>query len=119
MILGFGATERETARTIIHECATAIKHFPENAQEAIQSVQKKYNEDEERYKQMTREEAPERYSYFWASFHSIYEGKYIIEFTFHHINRRHAFSQDGWALLVTQWILGVQADGTEKIFREA
>mgnify|MGYP006383564061 CR=1 FL=1 len=68
---------------------------------------------------MTREDAPDRYSYFWAIHHAIYEGKSIVEFTMHHINRRHAFSPDGWALLVTRWVLMVDPHDGEVIYSEA
>lgn len=114
MILGFGATEKETAMKIIKECAAAVK---ENGKDGVATVEKKYRDAEAVHSSMPREDAPERYSHFWSNFHEIYDGKVIVEFTIHHINRRHALSPDGWALLVTRWILRVDSDG-DAIFSE-
>lgn len=120
MILGFGNVEIETAHKIIDECRAAIESNPKNAEQAIKSVKKKYDDEEKRLSAMNKQDAPERYTHFWFTYHSIYEGKYIIEFTFHHINRRHALSPDGWALLGTRWILTVD-EGLDEIyvFKEA
>lgn len=104
MIFGFGSIEREEALSIIRECKEAMKS---ESVDGLEVVQAHYKKLEASYKRMSRDEAPERYSYFFARPHRIYEGKAIIEFTFHHINRRHPFSPDGWALLVTNWILSI------------
>ena len=115
MILGFGSTEKETANRIIAECATALRT---DGLRGIATVQEKYRVEEEKFEGMTRETAPERYSYFWASCHEVYHGRYFVEFTIHHVNRRHPLSPDGWVLLVTKWILSVDSD-EETIFGPA
>ena len=111
VILGFGDSETKTARKIIQECLSAIKkakgELPANV---IKPVEKKYHKTSDEYDKMSRSNAPERYSRFWA-----YESGGYIKFTFHHINRRHPFSPDGWALLKTNWILDIE---TEKMFHE-
>lgn len=68
---------------------------------------------------MDRNDVPERYSYFWYVVNKIYDGKYIIEFSFHHINRRHPFSPDGWALLETKWILSIDDLDGKIIYKQA
>lgn len=115
MIIGFGSTEKETAIKIIRECSEAMKA---NGAQGIEDVQKKYAEEDKRFGEMSRDEAPERYSYFWAIRYDIYEGKFMVEFTFHHIYRS-IFSDDGWALLKTRWILSVDPNNGEAIYREA
>jgi len=56
----------------------------------IDDAVKPWNDKAKEYDAMPRESAPERYTKVW-----IYGGA----FHFHHINRRHPFSPDGWALL--------------------
>lgn len=118
-IVGFGKVEIDTAKKIISECQDAIGSNGKDAQSSLAAIEKKYADDAERFKKMDKKEAPERYTRFWCSHHDIYKGKYMVEFTMHHINRRHAFSPDGWALLVTRWILSVcPVDGVH-VFKEA
>ena len=111
MILGFGKTEETVARDILQECYNAIERDKEiSSIEAIESVRAKYNKLYDEYGQMDASEVPERYSCFWA-----YESGEYFRFTFHHINRRHPFSNDGWAMLKSTWILEAK---TGKIFME-
>jgi hypothetical protein len=119
MIFGFGTTESESARRIIGECEMAIVAAPDNIDEAIAGVRRGYSKAGDRYKVMDRENAPERYTYFFYNFVPIYKGRYLVEFTMHHINRRHPFSPDGWALMVTHWMLSVNADGIARVYAEA
>ena len=100
MILGFGSSEKETAIKIINECANELL-----IGNKIDPIEKRYMDESEKYKKKDKDAVPERYSYFWAITHEIYPGKYIVEFVFHHINRRHPLSEDGWASLLTEWIL--------------
>lgn len=118
MILGFGTGEFETARKIINECQDAIKKNPEHIKDAVGTIKKKYAKAGKRYQKLGRDKAPERYTYFWFFYSEIYEGKYMVEFAMHHINRRHSLSTDGWALWKTNWILSVcPTDGT-RVYRE-
>lgn len=114
MIIGFGSIEVATAQSIIEECHEAMT---EDGIQGVEKIKAKYAADEERYKVMGRDEAPERYTYFWFSYCEKYEGRYFIEFTMHHVNRRHPFSPDGWALLITKWILGVDPNDGKTIYR--
>ena len=85
LALGFGCIEereRETIKRRLLAAAINGKDFDE--------VSKTWNAERNKYDEMNREEAPERYTKFW-----IYEGA----IHYHHIHRRHPFSPDGWALL--------------------
>ena len=118
MPLGFGQTEIETAFSIINECKAAIEADPNNVEKVLEAVEKKYHLAEKEYDKMDRNDAPERYTDFYHNCWTIYDGKHIVEFTMHHINRRHPCSSDGYALLITHWILNVcPTDGT-RIYQE-
>ena len=84
IILGFGVQEQNARKEIIELVRAGIKN---NAN--IHEMSKAWNARNEEYDKMPKETAPERYTNFY-----VYEGK--IHFS--HINRRHAFSPDGWAL---------------------
>ena len=114
VILGFGSQETETAIKIIRECADALKS---GGCSSLKDIQTKYSEDGDRYKKQGRDIAPERYSYFFVNCYEIYNGRYFVEFTMHHINRNHPFSTDGWALLATQWVLSVSIGDEVIIYR--
>jgi len=118
MIIGFGKSEIETASRIIGECIDFAKNKDVELGIAAKRIQEKYAEAEKEYKKMSKEDAPERYSYFYFNHHKIYDGLEYISFKFHHINRRHALSPDGWALFVTKWMLEA-SDDEDTIFREA
>jgi hypothetical protein len=117
MILGFGVAEDVEARAIIHKCLQAATDCPECIKDAIVDVAAEYTATAHRYRAMDRSEAPERYTYFFAFHLPIYTGRYIVEFTMHHINRRHPMSPDGWALMVTKWMLNVN-DVEASIYKE-
>jgi len=120
MIIGFGKTELETATEIINECFDAIQGTEQKKEGiALMSIQSKYSTQEKEYSAMDRHDAPERYSYFWANYHEIYAKKYIIEFSFHHINRQHVLSPDGWGMLQTEWILAYNEIDGKRIFKQA
>lgn len=108
MIIGFGDTEIKTAIAAIKECEKAIKESIENAENTIKAIQTKYSVFSE----------TARYSYFFFNCIKIYEGRYIVEYTFHHINRKHAFSPDGWGLLITHWVLSISPNNETRIYKE-
>ena len=111
MILGFGKVEDDTARTIMRECYKALgSDLGKDVHEIIRSIENDNKQSSDKYDKMSKSEAPERYSRFWTCTYNKY-----VEFVFHHINRRHAFSPDGWALLKTVWILDTE---TGAIFHE-
>ena len=79
VVLGFGCVEekeREKIKQSLQERAT-------------QQVLDEWNNKADEYDEMPRETAPERYTRFWY---------YDDTLIFHHINRRHAMSPDGWAV---------------------
>ena len=112
MILGFGKVEADTARKILKECYDAInKDRDKPAKDIVAAVQEVHKKQGEEYGKKPASEVPERYSYFWASASGDF-----FRFKFHHINRRHPMSRDGWALFETTWVLDKV---TGKTFREA
>lgn len=56
----------------------------------------------------TAADYPERYTYYWVSLIRS-ASTLVAKFSFHHINRRHALSPDGWALMVNKRLFDVDA----------
>jgi hypothetical protein len=86
IILGFGITEEQERAKIkeaLDECLSKG--------ESPTKVLDKWNMAADKYDKMPRNVAPERYTRFWY-----YDDKLV----FHHINRNHALSPDGWGLWV-------------------
>lgn len=79
VILGFGACE-ELERARIREAI---------ARDGAEAAEREWSVRADEYGKLPREAAPERYTRFWC-----YDGK----IHYHHINRRHPFSPDGWAM---------------------
>ncbi len=107
--------KKKAALKIIEECSESLE---KRGVEGITDLQKKYADKGKQYKSMAKNEVPERYYYFWANHYEIYKGKTIIELTIHHVNRRYGPSPDGWALLVTRWVLTVDEINGATIFGE-
>ncbi len=84
-VLGFGIIEEQERKKIKDRLLRAAI-----AGENLDDVEKEWREKSNKYDKMSREEAPERYTSFFLHSDRI---------VYHHINRRHAFSPDGWALL--------------------
>lgn len=114
-MIGLEIDEKKSALKIIEECSEALE---KRGVEGITDLQKKYADKWKQYKSMAKTEVPERYYYFWANPYEIYKGKTIIEFTIHHVNRRHGLSPDGRALLVTRWVLTIDEINGKTIFGE-
>jgi len=66
---------------------------------------------------MSRDEASDRYCYFWAMHNKIYEGKSITEFFIHHINKKPGLASGERSLLVTQWILTIDEINGALVYR--
>ena len=85
IVLGFGSVETRTREEIkkllIETCKTI---------DDARRISKAWNDKNKAFDSMSKEESPERYTNFY-----IHDG----EIKYHHINRRHAFSPDGWALM--------------------
>ena len=111
MILGFGITETKTARAIIQECLAAIRdNQGKPASESIEPIRNRHEQAYDENGKLDKANAPERYSCFWCSCSGGF-----VRFDFHHINRRHVLSPDGWGMLQTSWVLDVEEG---KIFQE-
>jgi len=82
IVLGFGSVEQHTEREIINA-------FAAGGPEAL----KTWNAVADVYDKLPRGTAPQRYSRVFY-----YDGR----LHFHHVNREHPFSPDGWALLQTE-----------------
>ncbi len=112
MILGFGKIEDTTARDILKKCCKAISDNPNIPPiDSIETIRDIYNKQYNEYGSKNASEVPERYSCFWA-----YQSGEYFRFQFHHINRRHPFSKDGWAMIQSTWLLNTI---TGEIFKEA
>ena len=95
-VLGFGKTELEVQSEVKSSVIRALLR-----KESVGDVLKKWNDGADEYDKMPRETAPGRYTRIF-----FYGGK----LHFHHINRNHAFSPDGWGLLMVE----VPIEGLEK-----
>ena len=85
--IGFGSVEKREEQKI----EWALYDLDEESNHAtIKAVQNYWKRKADQYDRLSKEDAPERYTIFYLS---------GGEFTFLHINRRHALSPDGWALL--------------------
>ncbi len=110
VVLGFGQNETVAAEQIVAEIIEAVKS---EGLDSVKRIEAEYKEQAEKYDAMSREDAPERYSYFYA-----YTDRRIVRLTLFHINRRHALSPDGWALLQTKTIIDF-IDDEPAIYKEA
>lgn len=111
-VLGFGSTETaceeaeqaafaEAVATLYRESGESYftKEIIEKAGKWLDSRATGYRRKDEEYR--TAPSFPDRYSSYYA--HVLGDASHIVAvFTFHHTNRRHAMSPDGWALLVTK-----------------
>lgn len=79
IILGFGSQEEK----VRNDVKSALLNEGEVAL-------KRWNDDADKFDKIPRKEAPERYTRIFY-----YDNKLV----FHHINRQHPFSPDGWALM--------------------
>jgi hypothetical protein len=114
MILGFGSTEKQVMEDIKNDCLlfcrnnidvkndhylsdesiSRVKHY-------VEKLSKDSIEASDKYKKSV--DFPERYSEFWA--HVLGDAsKIVFILKFHHINRKHPFSEDGWASLCDEII---------------
>lgn len=117
MILGFGSNEKEVE-------ANVEKAFFDKVEELYQGGTQSYFTDDliddvkkwadsvavesgkmaDGYKEAV--DYPSRYSRFWA--YVVGDCNHIcLIVSFHHINRRHAFSPDGWAMLQSKRVYEV------------
>ena len=88
IVLGFGSTET-AERQKVKEALIAGRDNGIPAEDVLD----KWSAQADRYDAMPRGQAPSRYT---RVYHLEHEGS----LRFHHVNRDHALSPDGWALLV-------------------
>ncbi len=88
-VLGFGSTEIQVEDDVVNALIAARP----TTHEALHNVLRPWNTKAKENDALPRGEAPERYT-------SIYFYEDMLHF--HHVNRNHPFSPDGWALLQTE-----------------
>ena len=114
IVLGFGSTEKDFERQefafvdeFIKEKVKIVsfsefcfsKNFYKDLCKALKARKEHYDKLDKEYHDST--EYPNRYSTYY--FYVVYDvSDLCVIFKFHHINRRHALSPDGWALLQTK-----------------
>ncbi len=110
LMIGFGRTEEDFEQAEI----TAFKEFAEDrlhgepyvTPEALKEITdwaenrgKEFREKSDAYREADK--FPSRYSYFYP--HVMSSASYVaVILKFSHINRRHAMSPDGWAMLSSE-----------------
>lgn len=109
MIIGFGSTETDRENDFGRQFAEIVREEYANG-EATYFTDATIKRVEARVKAIADElhaignkhknsdAPPERYGYFWWSILSD-ASNVVAVISWHHINRRHAFSPDGWALM--------------------
>ena len=112
IVLGFGSTEQdfeaEEERAIRDYIErryneAGLNYFTDTFVESVRAWLKEraaaLRAKEAEYKDAA--EYPTRYSYYWPVV--VADASYIVVILrIHHINRRHAMSPDGWALMLTK-----------------
>jgi len=124
MIIGFGDNEdkriKEEAKVILDivkcefdaykgDCFVFYNDVIERIKENVHKRRDSVYELSKEYKKMSRHEAPERYSYYWVSVLSS-ASTIVFILKFHHINRDHALSPDGWALFSRESVITIGTD---------
>ena len=74
--------------------------------EYVNELSKESQTQADEYK--TAPNHPDRYSYFWATTFSD-AGHIVFILRFHHINRRHALSADGWGMMTSERLFYVSS----------
>jgi len=112
MVIGFGSTEENVEKEVTELIRSEIKKTVDlltpdyfdtetikRVTKSVEFLAKRSREISDSYE--TDPNYPERYSSFYA--YIVADCNYVVAILkFHHINRRHAFSPDGWALLSTK-----------------
>lgn len=107
MIIGFGSTEdaaqnafNDKVENFVSSLRTSDGSFSDDdiseVKKFIEKLDKESQKADEKYK--TSDTFPDRYSYTYS--YVLGDCNYIfVKVSFNHINRRHALSPDGWALM--------------------
>lgn len=127
MIVGFGKTETDFENALEDKLADMVAsmykteryfsdEFVKKIRSAADAMADKSQKEADSYKDA--ETFPSRYSRFWIS--TVADASHIIfVVSFHHINRRHAFSPDGWACLTNKKAFVVESIDLDSAKRKA
>lgn len=119
MILGFGSTEQEVQRAFEEEfrafvakryaecrCDYFTDELVDEARHWLADAARELEADATRYKTATT--YPDRYSTIYPRLLDDASTMAVVV-KFHHINRRHALSPDGWALMQVEHCFAVHS----------
>jgi len=122
MILGFGKTEVEREQQIANEitakfcemydkskCTYFTDALVKDFRKWLEKYTEKFHQQANIYKKLSTNEVPQRYSYFWTWITNDATSAYI-RLKFHHINRQHALSPDGWGMWERKVIIHIEND---------
>lgn len=129
MIIGFGSTETALESQIEKELSDLVErqyqdessdYFNDDFVALIKALADDMASESHRESDKYREaeKFPDRYSSFWI--YTLGDRNHIAFIvTFHHINRRHAFSPDGWAMMRTERTFSVAHQDMKRKQRSA
>lgn len=117
--IGFGSIEQDFERAeeeAISEYAARryaelnldyfTDEFVDDVSKWLNDRAKAYQDTSAVYKSSS--DFPDRYSYYWSSV--VADASHLVAIlSVHHINRRHAMSPDGWALMQTEKLVHLKA----------
>jgi hypothetical protein len=117
MMIGFGSTEQdfeaaEKAAIIEYvekeyrdqELGYFTDEFCKQVSDWLSKRAKSHRDDAEHNR--TAPDYPIRYSRYWS--HVVSDASYIVPILrFHHINRKHALSPDGWGMMATEMVFSI------------
>lgn len=121
LVLGFGVTEenfekseeafiKAGVRAIVKDSGAVYfdEALVEKIKRWVENRAFEWQEKGEGYK--NSETHPDRYTYYWVS--TLSNTRHLVFIiSYHHINRRHAMSPDGWALLANKRIIHMEFTG--------
>ncbi|KKM76731.1 hypothetical protein LCGC14_1377120 [marine sediment metagenome] len=99
IMIGFGSTEERVEEEVLDRIRRG---------DSPKDIEKEYNETADINDKLDRSKAKDRYSritiFDWGCHH--------LEVSFHHVNRQHALSPDGWAGMLTERLVK-KAEGSK------
>jgi hypothetical protein len=119
MIIGFGIIEEEKENSIIHELIEKFGDIDDTdtIEKELLKIIKENQAQTKKYDEMSQEEAPSRYTRFVGIVFPVRPRGWIMRINFHHINRRHALSPDGWAAMINERLIFKDFLGNIEILR--
>jgi uncharacterized protein YaaQ len=119
IVLGFGKTEEDFEQQELDFVGRWLQDHSETTspvsidsqlvdglKDALRARADNYQKLQEQYKDAT--EHPDRYSYYWFT---VLNGSsdICVVFKFHHVNRSHPLSPDGWGLMTSKRVFHADA----------